>query len=220
MEEKMQVLSMENEQNSVKTLIAGFKKDESNLIKQLHEQRKQHEKMNSAIEKIIENQIAKARKAERTSRKLKELPDTPKTGSPKGSFSLNKRKLPWPVKRGVVSLRFGKQHHPYYSRMSIPNKGINISTVNNATVYAVFKGKVIHTTHFAKMGYMVLVQHGNFYTVYNRLAEIFVNKGDEVDAGTELGRVRTDPVTNIAELHFEIWKNKIALNPVLWLKKK
>ncbi len=219
-EEEKQVLNMEKEQGTIKSLISGFKADETNLIKQLREQRKQHEKMNTEIENIIEKQIAAARKAERESRRKPSFPKTPEGEKSAGTFGLNKRKLRWPVNKGVVSLRFGKQHHPYYSRMSIPNKGINISTANNATVYAVFKGKVIHTTHFAKMGYMVLIEHGDYYTVYNRMAEVYVKKGDVIDAGTEIGRVRTNPVTNIAELHFEIWKNKIPLNPVLWLKRK
>ena len=133
-------------------------------------------------------------------------------------FESNQGKLPWPVERGVVSRRFGKQKHPTLSGIFIESNGVRITTSEGSEARAVFNGKVLRIQSVSGKK-AVYVQHGNYITIYNNLEKVFVKPGDEVDTKQSIGTVYTDKVTKKTVLKFQLWKNITRLNPALWIYK-
>jgi murein hydrolase activator len=129
-----------------------------------------------------------------------------------------KGKHAWPVSGGFVARPFGEVSHPVYKEIKIQNNGIDIRTDVNAAVSAIYGGEVVGVTFVPGHDYTVIVQHGNFYSVYANLAQAYVEKGRKVDKGTDLGRVSMNPLSGAAELHFEIWQHKDRLDPERWIK--
>lgn len=223
--EKQQLLSSEQHQKSQLNrelankdkLLKNLKSDESKLVAELENQRKAHEQLNSAIEEVIREEMARKRKASRTPDALAasntESPAALVSGS---NFQGRKGALPWPVADGEISREFGTQPHPTIKSVQITNNGIDIRTAPTSTVHAVFAGKVAGTQFIPGYQYMVIMQHGQYYTVYSNLEEIYVKRGDMLKAEQALGRVnRQKP-----EVHFEVWREKERLNPVHWVAKR
>ena len=136
-----------------------------------------------------------------------------------GGFEANKGRLPWPVERGMISGHYGKQQHPVYSQVMMDNKGIYIQTTAGMRARAVYKGEV--TSCFMVGGtYAVIVQHGNYRSVYSNLSKLNVKQGDKVDTKQVIGTIFTDPEQDQkTELYFQIYKDRNILNPELWIAK-
>ena len=99
----------------------------------------------------------------------------------------------------------------------LQNDGINIQTQQGEKVKCIFEGEVRAVAIFPAIGSSIIVNHGEYFTVYSGLKEIFVKKGQKVVTGQEIGRVSVNG-EGISELRFQIRKNTIALNPQAWLK--
>lgn len=134
------------------------------------------------------------------------------------SFRKLRGKLPWPVENGFIARPFGRQKHPTLKNIEITNNGIDIKSTDDAPVKAVFDGKVAGVQYIPGHDYTVILQHGNYYTVYSNLSQTNLSKGQEVPAGALIGRVSTNPISGAAELHFELWREKERLNPASWIK--
>jgi len=134
-------------------------------------------------------------------------------------FKKKMGKLPWPVNDGFISKGFGRQKHPTIKNIDINNNGIDIRTDEGAEVAAVYDGKVSMVRYMPGTDYTILLQHGNYYTVYSNLGETTLAEGDIVKARQPIGRVSTSPITGASELHFELWHQKQRLNPATWIKK-
>jgi murein hydrolase activator len=130
-----------------------------------------------------------------------------------------KGKMEWPVSSGFIARPFGNVSHPVYKEIKIQNNGIDIRTDVDASVSAIYSGDVVGVTFVPGHDYTVIVQHGNFYTVYANLARTTVSKGDKVSKGQDLGRVSMNPISGAAELHFELWMHKERLDPERWISK-
>ena len=135
-----------------------------------------------------------------------------------GSFSLNKGKLPYPVSSGVIVEQFGEHPHPTLKNVKLPfNNGINISTRPGSTVKVVFDGVVKQVIAVPGYNQCVLVQHGQYFTFYCKLAKVSVKVGDKLSTGATIGTLETGSST--ATLHFELWNGTTKQNPEHWLKK-
>lgn len=134
------------------------------------------------------------------------------------AFKKQKGRLPWPVSDGIVTRSYGRQKHPTLKNIDITNNGIDIRTTDDAPVKAIFEGKVAGVQYIPGHDYTVIIQHGNYYTVYSNLSQTTLSKGDQVNAGAEIGTVSTNPISGAAELHFELWKEKDRMNPASWIK--
>lgn len=133
------------------------------------------------------------------------------------NFINNRSKLPWPIPmhEGVITGFFGKTTTA--TGNEVINDGIYISTKPGQKVRAVFNGKVTLVSKVPMYGYVVIIQHGNFRTVYANLDEITVNQGDEVDLLHTLGEVRTNSFSGETQLYFQIYRDFNAVNPLHWL---
>lgn len=135
-----------------------------------------------------------------------------------GQFAQNKGKLPWPVKQGVVSERFGVHNHPVYKNLKLPdNPGISFSTTKGADVFCVFDGEVRKVFFMPGYSQCVLVQHGDYFTLYCKLSKISVKNGQKVKTGEKLGSLEIDG--NTSSLHFQLWKGTDKQDPEKWLRK-
>jgi septal ring factor EnvC (AmiA/AmiB activator) len=212
-------------------LLEELKGDEARLARDLESKQASANKLNNAIEKVIRDEMERIRREERaaasaannsataSSGKAAKPTATPEVESVSSEFQGNRGRLPWPVKNGVITGHFGRQPHPSIPNIEIVNNGIDIQTDKGAQVRSVFEGTVVGTQFIPGFDYMVILQHGSYYTVYSNLEEVSVKKGDKVDTKQALGKVSTDAKTNNSEVHFEIWKEKTRLNPQEWVGK-
>ncbi len=144
---------------------------------------------------------------------------TPEAKELNTDFEKNKGKLPWPVEKGVITSRFGKQAHPVLKGIVIENNGIDITTEKNASVRALFRGEVSSVIVIPGAGKAVIVSHGAYRTVYSNLRETSVSKGQKVETKGTVGTVLTDDNGSVA--HVEIWKitaeGLVKVDPGPWL---
>ena len=144
---------------------------------------------------------------------------TPESKALSVMFENNRGGLPWPVERGFISQGFGRHRHPEFQDIEEVNNGIDITTPKNTTVKAVFKGTVSAILSIPGQGEAILVNHGEYFTVYSRLSDVFVQRGQIISVGEKIGRVMTDDEDkNI--LQFQIWQGQEKQNPQNWLKSR
>ena len=85
------------------------------------------------------------------------------------NFTSNKGKLPWPInKGGIVVERYGRHRHPQFPNVEIYNSGVRLATENGAKARAVFNGTVLNIQKTKGANVTVMVQHGNYISVYNK----------------------------------------------------
>ena len=133
------------------------------------------------------------------------------------NFRANKNKLPWPVERGVVTLGYGQQAHPVHKSLIIYNSGVEITTEKGTSARAVFGGEVSSVMVLSPINKIVIIQHGDFFSVYQNLNHVIVNKGDKVALKQSIGTVNTNGETGATVIKFLISQNAIYVNPQQWL---
>jgi murein hydrolase activator len=135
-----------------------------------------------------------------------------------GNFSANRGRLPWPTDRGVITGHFGVHEHPVLKHVTTNNKGIYIQTPAGTNARAVFEGTVTQVGYFPGANTLVIIQHGDYRTVYANLTSVYVKSGDKVSAKQSIGKIYTDGENdNKTELYFQIWKGKTLQNPESWV---
>jgi septal ring factor EnvC (AmiA/AmiB activator) len=193
------------------TLVKSLEKEEKKLKKDLNETKEAIAKLDKMIETIIREEI------EREAREALAAAGANKSGALSSSFEENKNKLPWPVATGFISQKFGLQNHPILKGIVQQNDGVNIQTRENEKVKCVFEGEVRKVAFVPSIGTTVLIKHGEYYTVYAGLKEVYVKEGQKVIVDQEIGRVISNH-EGISELRFQIRKNTLALDPQTWLR--
>lgn len=205
--------SLETDINAMQVTLNELQGRQEELKANLNQQKKAMEQ----LEKTIADLIAKETKKETTT--SAGLAEAPEAVALAKAFASNKGKLPWPVKKGFIGMKFGKQAHPTLKNLTIENNGIDITTDKNAQITAIFNGKVISVVYVPGYQKMVIIKHGNYYSVYSHLDDVFVKKDMEVATGTVIGTVFFDEQTQKSQVHLEIWQGKDKLNPAQWLLK-
>lgn len=133
-------------------------------------------------------------------------------------FRRQQGNLPWPVENGFISRFFGRQKHPTIRNIEITNNGIDIRTEEGESVRVVYDGVVAGVQFIPGHNYTVIIQHGNYYTVYANLDATDLTEGISVSARQTIGEVSTNPITGAADLHFEVWYQKERMNPTGWIE--
>ena len=133
------------------------------------------------------------------------------------NFKANKGRLPWPVEKGSVYSAYGEHPHPEFKTLTIKNSGVDIETDRGANARAVFGGIVTSVMVFSPVNTAVMIQHGDFFTVYQNLSSVSVSKGDKVSIKQTIGRVRTNGDTGKTIIKFTISQNTTYSNPSGWL---
>ncbi len=135
------------------------------------------------------------------------------------NFSGNKGKLPWPVERGTITERFGTHPHPVLKDVMVENNGIDIATADGSLVRSIFDGEVVNVIFNPSFQKGVIIKHGEYYSVYTNLSDVTVKAGDKVTTKQKIGTAWEDPEEGKTEVHLEIWKGTVILDPALWISK-
>lgn len=209
-------------------LLKTLKADESRISRLINRKKVAHRKLSTAIENIIAAEIKNRVSAERinaTPSKKNSKNSKPNTKSSKSiassstSFRRQKGKLTWPVKNGLVTRHFGKQKHPIHKQVQITNNGIDIRATIDNLVSAIYDGQVVGTQYVPGYQNTLIIQHGNYYSVYSNLEKVNVKKGDTIRGGQLIGIAGKNGQNGTLEVHLEIWKGKQRMNPAVWLSR-
>jgi septal ring factor EnvC (AmiA/AmiB activator) len=208
--------SMLREKEEKDQAVRKLRDRESELKKTLADKERARQKLQSAIEEIIAEEL---RKAEELNRAKGTFSLTPEEMLLSDNFASNMGKLPWPLEKGIISETFGEHRHPVLSKVKVKNNGIVILTEEGTEARAVFSGKVTRVLSVPNNNNVVIVRHGEYLTVYSNLDKVYVKQGDVVETKQPIGLVFTNPDESKTELHFQVWKSKTLLNPANWLTK-
>lgn len=125
------------------------------------------------------------------------IPKGAKRGS--GSFV-------WPT-TGVITQKYWSQH-----------QAIDIGWVEGTGVIAADSGYVVQVGFHEGYGRFVLIDHGNgFQTLYAHFQMYFVEEGQSVAKGETIGLMGNTGRSTGPHLHFEIRKNGVKVNPLIYL---
>ena len=143
---------------------------------------------------------------------------TPEARALANNFASNKGALPWPVERGIITGKFGKHPHPIVKGVIVDNPHIEITTEESAIVRSVFEGEVSSVVPIPGANVMVLVRHGNYFTVYSNLINVKVKAGDVISLKEPIGTAFTDEEGKTM-VQLGIWKDADIQDPNPWLAK-
>jgi septal ring factor EnvC (AmiA/AmiB activator) len=251
---------LETEEQTYQLEVSEVRGKEEQLRKELQNKQRQDNQLNSQIEKLIAEEVArqereaealrlaeaaKRAEAEKKAGKKEETKEsevlTEKESSHSKSvapriesgvsttsaesfnlskdFASNRGKLPMPVS-GTSSVvgNFGTKQHREWN-ITTNSNGIDIQSEKGATIRSVFDGEVSKVFSFPGSNTCVIVRHGEYYTFYANIFDLFVKQGDKVKTGQSLGRIFTDPDTDVSTMHFQLWQKTTKLNPAQWLSR-
>jgi septal ring factor EnvC (AmiA/AmiB activator) len=215
---------------------------QKDLRKILEQKRKQAEALDKQIAKLIAEEVARQereakRKAEEKARaeaaknKTNVKPGdtrkavtapapklTPENITLSNNFAANKGKLPYPVSGNyTITTRFGTHRHSKWN-VTTSSSGIDIRSQAGADAKAVFNGEVTYVAAIPGYNTCIIIRHGNYYSFYGNIQNIYVKQGDTVKTGQSLGKVYTDPDTGYSQIHFQLWQGTNKMNPEPWLR--
>jgi septal ring factor EnvC (AmiA/AmiB activator) len=232
-ENEKERLVLEKEKQLQQELAKAIKKDKKQLLGDIKKKQQETKNIDNQIAKLLRAAIAAANKKTATA----VVKSNPKTSAEStkatetsakivltaegkiesNNFRANKGKLPWPVEKGFVSLPYGDQPHPIVKSLIVHNSGVEITTDQGSSARAVFAGEVISVMVLSPVNKAVMIQHGDYFTVYQNLSSVSVTKGDKVSIKQAIGRIRTNGDTGKTILKFTISQNTVYNNPATWL---
>lgn len=244
--EEVEQTTLAKEKDEKDATFRGLQTKESTLKSDLAKKNSQKVATDSAIARLLREEIAKQVAAAAAPKPVTPTPKTgaptPKTGTPAPAnkpptptkvtltpeakelgenFAGNQGKLPWPVERGTIVSHFGKHAHPVLKDVTMQNNGVDISTSSGSMARAVFDGECTGLTSIPGCGWLVIIRHGEYLTVYSNLESVLIKQGDKVKTKQSIGKIMTDQQEGTTELHFEVWKSGgIKLDPEAWLLKQ
>ena len=218
--------------------LTTLQKKQKEFEKKLREQQQIEAQLSNEIQKIVEEEVRKARERARELARAKEAAKqtgkptgkpsakpaestsyemTPEEKLASGQFEQNKRRLPWPVERGVITDHFGIHEHPVLKNIQVKNNGIDISTAQGVRARAVFAGEVSRVFMVTGGNMAVIIRHGKYLTVYSNLVNVQVKSGDKVAIKQTIGTIGTDGDDEKTVLKFQIWKENVKMDPEDWI---
>ena len=201
------------EYTGLNNLIAEVNKNQKRYSAEIKQKQKLTREIDKKIQRLIEEALAKAKKKDGRFELTEEAKLISKI------FNDNKGKLPSPVIRGSVVLGFGKQPHPIVKTTTIQSNGVRIRTSSDVEARTIFNGEVYSIIKSKNNTHTILIQHGNFFTVYKNLSDIYVKKGDKLKTKDSIGKIATDPLNGQTILSFSIFNNGVPQNPRFWIYK-
>jgi septal ring factor EnvC (AmiA/AmiB activator) len=217
-ESQIEINLLTQEKQSQNTFLSSLRKKEKKLKKDLSKQQQLAKTLDDKIKKIIAEEIRKAKEKANVGGGVT-LSLTPEEQQLADNFSSNKGKLPWPVERGVIIERFGIQPHPVLRGIETLNNGVKITTEEGSFVRAIFEGNVSRIIDIPGSGKAVIISHGDYFTVYSNLIEVFVKRGQTVGLKEDIARVFTKSSNKESITELQIWKGSEKLDPSSWLYK-
>lgn len=206
--ENDRLVSLKKKQRNV---VRSLEKEEKKLKSDLEDTRNAIAKLDKLISDLVKEEMERAAREMANADKTKITVTTALSTS----FEENKNKFSWPVS-GFISQKFGRQNHPVLKGIVLQNDGINIQTKEGEIVKSIFEGEVRRVAFIPAIGTSVIINHGDYFSVYTGLKDVYVKMGQKVNSKQDLGVVQVN-TDGISELRFQIRKNIEALNPEDWL---
>ena len=215
-QEKKQKDQLAREQKERQQSLKKSKQQEKDLQTQINKKEKQKRQLQEQIQKIINEEVAKARKAGSAG-------STSGTGSSNrnvdvalsADFAGNKGKLPWPVYYTKVVREYGRYTHS--SGGQNMNNGIDLQCKSGTSVQCVFDGTVSRVFTCPNGTKGIIVRHGEYMSVYTNMGTVTVSEGAKVSTKQNLGTVYTNS-DGSADFSFQLWKGTSSQNPRTWLR--
>ena len=251
------------EKEEQQEVVNDLKNREREIQKEINAKQKEADKLEKEIQRIIADELRKARERaererlekeakdvglvkgkdftartnnkklqnliseKRKSLNIKEEPVTASPASPSyaltpaaqqlaANFVANKGRLPWPVERGIIVGKFGVQPIPGLPGIKENNPHIEIATEPGTEAMVAFDGEVSSVIRIPGANKVVLVRHGNYFTVYGNLVDVYVKTGQQLKTKQKIGKVYTDNQKQTI-LQFGLWKDEQIQNPEPWL---
>lgn len=245
-EREEEKIKLEEQEKEKKALVANLQKKQRGLQNELGKKRREADRLNARIDRLIAEEIEKARKraeaearreaaarkkanekadkaAAATASKPKSEPLDTYTMSKadrelSGSFAGNRGKLPMPITGAyIITSHYGQYSVEGLRNVKLDNKGIDIQGKPGAQARAIFDGKVAAVFKLNGL-FNILVRHGNYISVYCNLSSASVKQGDNVTTKQTLGQIFSDGSDGgRTVLHFQLRREKEKLNPEPWL---
>ncbi|MCD8081355.1 MAG: peptidoglycan DD-metalloendopeptidase family protein [Bacteroides sp.] len=226
---------LEEQEEEMKAVVADLQKKQKGLQAEINKKRKEADQLNARIDKLIAEEIEKARKraAEEAKKEAKTTSAPARKADPmagytlskadrelSGSFVSNRGKLPVPVTGPyMIVSRYGQYNVEGLKNVKLDNKGIDIQGQPGADARSIFNGTVAAVFQLNGL-FNILVRHGDYISVYCNLSSVSVKQGDAVTTNQMLGKIFSDKSdNNRTVLHFQLRKEKEKLNPEPWLNR-
>ncbi|MFB9055218.1 murein hydrolase activator EnvC family protein [Mariniflexile ostreae] len=214
--------TLEAERKKHQEMVAFINKNLNIYASQIKTKQQEADKIDKEIDAIIRAEMAKSRKKTGTVASSSSSSTFSLTAEEKvlaSNFTANKGKLPWPVEKGYVTVKYGTQPHPVNKSLTIKSNGVRIATEKGAKVRAVFNGEVTRVVVIKNANAIVMIRHGNYITAYKNLKSVSVKEGDKVGTKQEIGEVFTSPNNGETLLYFSVYKEIETQNPASWIYK-
>ena len=138
-----------------------------------------------------------------------------------------KRNAPRPENRPMIKPIPGHITSGYGWRLDPVNPKPGVQLLHRAIdffgntgdpVKAAMKGRVLYIDNNPTLGNFIILKHGELQSLYAHLSAFSVEVGDEVNQGQEIGKVGETGYTTGPHLHFAVFRNGNAVNPLDLLK--
>lgn len=229
-ENEKERISLLKEKSEQLRLVNSIKKDKNKIAAEIKKKQQESRAIDRQIDRLIREAIAEANR-KTAAENAKANPKAPVSITPISSskivltpeskiladnFKANRGRLPFPVERGFISLGYGDQPHPQFKSLTIHNSGVEITTEQGTNARAVFDGEVTSVQRTTPVTIAVVIQHGDYFTVYQNLSSVSVSKGDKVNRKQSIGKIRTNGEGRTI-IKFLILQNTTYNNPQNWL---
>ena len=212
-QEKKQKDQLAREQKERQQSLKKSKQQEKDLQAQINRKEQQKRQLQQQIQKIINEEVAKSRKAATTGGGTTNRTTVDVALS--NDFAGNKGKLPWPVYYTKVVREYGRYTHS--SGGQNMNNGIDLQCKSGTSVQCVFDGTVSRVFTCPNGTKGIIVRHGEYMSVYTNMGTVTVNEGAKVSTKQNLGTVYTNS-DGSADFSFQLWKGTSSQNPRTWLR--
>lgn len=208
---------LEKQKQEQTRLLNSIKKDKKQIIADIKKKQKEAKSIERQIERLIREAIAAANKKIGNTTNTTTFVLTPEAKELANDFRSNRGRLPWPVEKGNLTKRFGKQPHPLEPSIMIESSGIEVSSERGAKARSVFAGQVSDVQINPNGNATIMVRHGDYTTTYSNIGTVYVKKGDKVSTKQALGEIFYNVNTGKAILKFLIYQNTTKMNPQSWI---
>ncbi len=233
-EKERQVLVQERREKD--DIVDKLRAREKEISRELTSKQKADAKLRSAIKTAIDREIKLAREKAAAESKAAAAakPDAAEPGAKRevkksgrvfestpeglamtGNFEKNKGRMPWPIEKGNIKIRFGT-YTIEGTKLRGNNPGLTMETEPGAVVKAVFEGEVSRIFDI-EGNWTVLVRHGKYFTVYSNLSAVSVQKEQKLSAGQMVGRAAVNNDGN-GEIEFLLMVENRNLDPEDWIR--
>lgn len=142
----------------------------------------------------------------------------------RGVLNEGQYSLLWPVPSRLITAGF--HDSDYYARFKMQHNAIDIGTPQGTPIKAPADAYVLKVKFDGSSAYSyIMLDHGNgMVTVYGHVSGVSVSTGQFVPVGSVIGSTGGTPgstgagwLTTGPHLHFEVWLNGAARNPLAYL---